>query len=593
MTDQLVANSADLAEVADDWIGRLQCLLNAGDADGVAGLFVEECGWRDLVAIDWTISTVRHRSGITDLLRRRLDRVGPVAVEREPDRQPARSVRAGTECIECFLQVRTRFGSGRGVVRLVPDPERAGGYLAWTLSTALQTLTGFEEINGHRRPSGYECELEVPGSNWLDYRIRSAAYTDHDPDVLIVGGGQAGLGLAARLVQLQVDSLVIDKWPRIGDNWRQRYHTLHLHNETWTCHLPYMKFPDTWPTYLPKDKLANWFEFYVDSMDINYWVCTEFVSGEYSEQDGRWTVVVRRDGIERTMRPRHVVMATGVSGIPFIPEIDGLATFKGRVLHTSRFTGGSELAGMNVAIVGTGTSAHDVAQDLFTHGANVTMLQRGSTTVVDLEPASILPAKIYEEGWPLEDVDLLGVSTPYPFSLKSSQLMTAQMRELDRKLIADLERAGFSTDYGDDDAGLLTKYLKRGGGYYINVGCSNLIIEGKVGIRQWDDIAEFTATGIRFTDGTSLELDAIVLATGYLPMQAGVERHFGVEVAQQVGPVWGLSEVGELNNTWRRTPHPGLWFGAGSLMHCRVLSLYLALQIKAALEGLIEPERLR
>lgn len=587
MTDQLVSSSADILAVVDDWVERLQSLLDAGDADGVAEQFIEECGWRDLVAIDWTIGTVRHRSGIADLLRRRLAHVGPVTIARELGREPARAVRAGTECIEAVLTLRTRFGSGRGVVRMVPNPERPEEHLAWTLSTALESLTGFEEINGHRRPTGHESELEVPGSNWLDHRIRAAAYEDHDPDVLVVGGGQAGLGLAARLNQLQIDALVIDKWPRIGDNWRQRYHTLHLHNEVWTCHLPYMNFPDTWPTYVPKDKLANWFEFYVDSMDINYWVSTEFVSGEYSEEDGRWTVIVRRAGIERTLRPRHVVMATGVSGIPFIPEIEGLAAFAGQVLHTSTFTGGDLLAGKRVAIVGTGNSAHDVAQDLHGHGANVTMLQRGSTTVVDLEPASILPAKIYEEGYPLEDVDLLGVSTPYPFSLKSSQLMTAQMKELDRELIADLERVGFSTDYGDDEAGLLTKYLKRGGGYYINVGCSNLIVDGHVGIRQWGDIAEFTESGIRFTDGTTLELDAIVLATGYQPMQAGVERHFGADVAQRVGTVWGLSEVGELNNTWRRTPHPALWFGAGSLMHCRVLSRYLALQLKASLEGLI------
>ena len=161
------------------------------------------------------------------------------------------------------------------------------------------------------------------------------------------------------------------------------------------------------------------------------------------------------------------------------------------------------------------------------------------------------------------------------------------MKELDRQLIENLNKAGFRTDYGDDEAGLLTKYLKRGGGYYINVGGSDLIIDGKVGLRQWDEIEEFTSTGIKFSDRTQLDVDAIILATGYLPMQAGVERHFGKQVADRVGTVWGMSPVGELNNTWRRTPHPGLWFAAGSLMHCRVLSRYLGLQLKATLEGMV------
>ena len=124
---------------------------------------------------------------------------------------------------------------------------------------------------------------------------------------------------------MQVDTLIVDREARIGDNWRKRYHALTLHNQVQVNHLPYMPFPPNWPTYIPKDKLANWFEAYVESMELNFWTGTEFEGGSYDETAGRWTVVLRRaDGSTRTMHPRHVVMATGVSGIPNLPDIPAL-----------------------------------------------------------------------------------------------------------------------------------------------------------------------------------------------------------------------------------------------------------------------------
>jgi len=584
MTDLQVRPTRSLLAVAAEWVKDFQARLDAQDYEGIAGLFVDEGAWRDLVSFTWSVGTVNTAPVIAAAWRERIAAFGPAVFRLEPDREPREVVRAATDCLEVFLVFTTRFGTGRAVLRLVRD---GGGYKAWTLATALQELAGFASLTGERRPTGHEYSRVDPGANWLDARNRAVAYDDREPEVLIVGGGQAGLGLAARLGQLQVDTLVVDKWPRIGDNWRQRYHTLTLHNEVWTCHLPYLNFPDTWPVYVPKDKLANWFESYVDAMEINYWTGTALDAGVYSDADQRWSVTLRKlDGTERVVRPKHVVMATGVSGIPHIPDIPGLAAFGGPVMHTSAFTGGASLAGKRVAIIGTGNSAHDVAQDLHRHGAAVTMLQRGATTVVDLEPASILPAKVYEEGLPLDDVDLIGISTPPPYSLKSAQSLTSQMRELDAGLIAALNKAGFRTDYGEDGGGLLSAYRHRGGGYYINVGASNLIIDGEISVRQWSDITGFTPTGIAFTDG-DLEVDAIILATGYKAITAAVERHFGSVVADQIGEVWGEDETGELRNVWKRTAHPGLWFHAGSLIHCRVLSRYLALQIKGSLEGLM------
>jgi len=250
---------------------------------------------------------------------------------------------------------------------LVEDPSKA-----WIFMTALSEINGYEEKNGSRRPSGEAYSRNFGGSNWLDQRELAQSFDDRDPRVLVVGGGQAGLAIAARLGQLDIDTLVVDKHDRIGDNWRKRYHSLALHNQIHVNHLPYMPFPPTWPKYIPKDMLANWFESYSESLQINYWTSSEFISGKYNEVDEKWEAVVRQsDGTDRTMQPKHIIFANGVSGIPYIPELSGLEEFGGEVVHSHNFTHGGQWTGKKVMVLGTGNSGHDVAQDLHSHGVQL------------------------------------------------------------------------------------------------------------------------------------------------------------------------------------------------------------------------------
>ena len=242
----------------------------------------------------------------------------------------------------------------------------------------------------------------------------------------MVGGGQAGLSIAARLTQLQVDTLIVDREARVGDNWRNRYHALTLHNQVQVNHLPYMPFPPNWPTYIPKDKLANWFETYVESMELNYWTGTEFVGGTLRREEQRWTVTLRRDGATRTLRPRHVVMATGVSGIPSIPDIPSLKDFAGTVLHSTQYQDGEAWSGKRALVIGTGNSGHDIAQDLSSSGAQVTLVQRSPTLVVNIEPSAQLAYALYDEGPPTEDCDLIATSMPFALARKSHIALTAQ-----------------------------------------------------------------------------------------------------------------------------------------------------------------------
>lgn len=573
-------------QLAETWIAAFGRALQKQDATEVARLFRADGHWRDIVAFTWHLHTFSGRRELEIAFEDTLPQVEPSEIVLSPSPAARRVQRGGADSIEAFFEFRTVHGRGRGVVRLVDED---GSPQAWTLLTTLQELTGFEERIGDRRPRGTGYSRTFGGRNWLDQRLAALEYDDTDPDVLVVGGGQAGLAIAARLKLLDVDALIVDKMERIGDNWRHRYHSLALHNEVWVNHLPYMPFPDSWPVFVPKDKLANWFESYVDAMELNFWTGTEFAGATYDHDERRWNAFLRRaDGTERVMHPRHIVMATGVSGIPSIPDMPGLNDFEGDVIHSSSYRAGSDYAGRSAVVIGTGNSGHDVAQDLYSYGASVTIVQRSSTTVVAAEPTAQKIYALYSEGLPTADCDLILASIPYPVLLESYRTVTRQMQEDDRELIARLNAVGFRTDYGEDGTGFQMKYLRRGGGYYLDVGCSDLIAERKIGLLQYADIEKVERDGLRLRDGGRLRADLIVLATGYRPQQELVRSLFGDAIADHVGPIWGFDEYGELRNMWKRTAQDGLWFHAGSLAQSRIFSKFLALQIKACLEELID-----
>src|SRR5581483_522343 len=418
----------------------------------------------------------------------------PAEFRVDPKRTAPRWIeRAGTQALEAMFAFETSVGRASGVLRLVPDAK--GQLRAWTLSTILDELIGFEERIGARRPTGPSDTRDFGEENWADKRRKATAYADHDPTVVVIGGGQAGLAIAARLTQLEVDTLVVERNPRIGDNWRHRYHSLTLHNEVYVNDLPYLPFPPNFPVYIAKDKLANWLEFYVEAMELNCWTGTEFVSGSYDDNAERWTIQLRRaDGVIRTMRPRHVVFAVGASPIPHMPELPGLDAFAGVVKHSGDYGSGAPWKGRKALVLGTGTSGHDVAQDLYACGAEVTLIQRSPTYVCSLKEGQRVYA-LYTQGMPVDDCDLLLTSMPFPVLVRGYQLSAAESKRQDEKLLQGLEAAGFRLDFKENDTGFQMRYHQRGGGYYFNVGCSELIIERKIGLAQYSDIERFVPEG--------------------------------------------------------------------------------------------------
>ncbi|KAK0713340.1 flavin-binding monooxygenase-like protein [Lasiosphaeria miniovina] len=595
--------SVDAGAVAATVVGSVNDAVVARNFAALASLFLADGFWRDHVAVSWDLHTAKGPAAIEAFLAAECH-LARVEIDASSDfRKPQLTgfAPAGdVKGIGFFINVATRHGAGRGMVRLV---EKEGEWKIWTFFTTLEELAGFEEPRGPRRPKGVEHGSKPGRLNWLERGEIASEFVDSEPAVLIIGAGQGGLTAHARLKMLNVSALIVDSNSAVGDNWRKRYDQLVLHDPVWYDHLPYVPFPDTWPVFTPKDKLADWFASYAQTLELNVWMQTEIESSAWDDDKKEWTVTVRRgwgDKSEtRTLHPKHVIQATGASGEINLPDIPGMDGFEGDVLcHSSDFPG-AEDHGPNEArtrsstkkaiVVGACNSSHDICQDYYEHGYDVTMVQRSSTCVVTSEAAlKFLVGPLYSEGngLPIEDSDVAVWSWPSEV-MKSLQVdLTKLQVEHDATMLAGLEAAGFKVDTGPNGGGLFTKYLQRGGGYYIDVGTSQLIIDGKIRVKQGQDVVEVLPRGLRFADGSELEADEIVFATGYANMRTRARSILGDALADRIGDVWGWDAEGEMRGIWRRSGHPGFWFHGGNLAMCRYWSRVLALQIKASLEGL-------
>jgi len=572
---------------AEQWLADFSGALQAREPARLAGLFAEkECWWRDILAFTWDLHTTAGASAIAERLLPTLAAAAPRKLQLAPGRTPPRLVkRAGTPNIEALFSFETAVGPCTGVVRLVPD---RGGLRAWTLMTALDEIRGHEDLAGGRHWQDVDWKRNFGGENWADRRRQETGYAGRDPEVLVVGAAQAGLMVSARLRMLGLDALTIDREPRLGDSWRRRYHALTLHNETRVNHFPYMPFPRSFPVFIPKDMLANWFELYAEAMELNVWTGTELTAASYDQADRRWTVRLKRAGEdERVMRVKHIVFCNGVSTIHKMPKLPGLEEFRGTVVHSGDYGSGLDWTGKRALVLGTGTSGHDVAQDLAVSGAaEVSLIQNGPTLVVSLKEAQA-PYALYDEDISFEDCDLLAASFPFPVYRRSHQQLTKKNAEVDRALLEGLKRRGFQLTSGPDGTGWQIMYGQRGGGYYFDAGCSQMVVDGKVGLIQMAAIERFCADGARLKDGTVHKADLIVLATGYQGQKEAVRPVLGDAITDRIGPVWGFDAEGELAGMWRPTGQPGLWFLAGGLAQCRIYSKVLALQIKARQLGLV------
>ena len=411
------------------------------------------------------------------------------------------------------------------------------------------------------------------------------------------------IALAARLRQLQVPTIIIEKNARAGDSWRNRYKSLCLHDPVWYDHLPYMKFPENWPVFSPKDKLGDWLEMYTKVMELNYWTKTTAKSAKFDDVTKTWHLVVERDGQEIILQPKHIVMATGMSGKPNIPVFPGQEKFKGEQHHSSKHPGADAYAGKKVVVVGSNNSAHDICAALWEADADVTMVQRSSThvvrsdTLMEFALGPLYSEEAVKAGVTTEMADMIFASLPYSILPALQKPTYAAIKERDKDFYAGLDKAGFWHDWGEDDSGLFVKYLRRGSGYYIDVGASQLVIDGKIKLKR-GQVEAVDENGVIFEDGAHLAADLIVYATGYGSMNGWIADLMGQDMADKIGKVWGLGSnttkdpgpwEGEERNMWKPTQHEALWMHGGNLHQSRHYSQFLSLQIKARMAGLPTP----
>lgn len=578
------------------WVDALGQRLAEHDLDGTLELFAEECYWRDLVLFSWNLVTLEGKPAIRDMLEARLEATRPERWRLEGEA----TLKDGV--LEGWISLETEVARGKGYVRLKDGQ-------CWTLLTAMRELKGHEEPTGRRRPMGaVHGHAHADKRNWLERRRDEEASLGitTQPYCLIIGGGQGGLGLGARLKRLGVPTLIVDKAERPGDQWRGRYKSLCLHDPVWYDHMPYLPFPDHWPVFTPKDQIGDWLEMYTKVMELNYWPRTECVKASYDADAGQWTVEVERDGERLMLQPTQLILATGMSGVPNVPQYPGADRFKGQQHHSSRHSGGDAWRGKHAVVIGSNNSAHDICADLVENGADVTMVQRSSTHIVRSDTlmeevfGPLYSEDALEQGVTTDKADMLFASIPYKVMPTFHKQAFEAVKARDKDFYDRLTGAGFMLDFGDDDSGLFMKYVRRGSGYYIDVGASELIANGTIKLKSAPGLGvdHLEEDAVVLTDGTRLPADLVVYATGYGSMNGWAASLISQEVADQVGRCWGLGSgttkdpgpyEGELRNMWKPTQQENLWFHGGNLHQSRHYSLYLALQLKARFEGLNTP----
>lgn len=551
--------------IAQNWLDRFSAVLLSGDASRLSTVLHQDSWWRDHVALSWDLRTLHGLPAIISFLSPILSSVKlrPLSLASDDEAYAPSIVTPLPELdwVQSIFTFETSTGRGRGFLRLAQAGD--GDWKAHMLYTALDEIKGHEESTGARRAHG--GQNSSLGGNWFERRQQTYDFVDSEPTALIIGAGQAGLNLAARLQALGLSTLIVDRQARVGDNWRSRYRTLVTHDPVTYAHMSYLPFPSNWPLYTPKDKLGDWFEAYASLMELNIWLSASVNSATYSPSSKTWSVdITKADRSKRTLHPSQLILATGHSGEPRIPTFPGQDSFKGTVYHGSAHKDATPASaqGKNILVVGTGNSGHDIAQNYHEAGAaSVTMLQRSGTYVLQAEKGGhMLHAGTYDEtGPPTEAADIYSQSLPLPVQFALGRNLTAAIKEAEKENLEGLEKAGFKIDFGHDGSGLFRKYMTKGGGYYIDVGCSELITSGKVKVvRCAEGIAGFEAEGVRLADGNFVEADVVVLATGYDNMRTSCRKILGDEVADKVTDVWDLDGEGELNGVslCLFIPHP-------------------------------------
>ncbi|OAG39819.1 hypothetical protein AYO21_05884 [Fonsecaea monophora] len=583
LDDGVNRDEINASDIVANWLAALEKRPKNGLSTDLSDLFIDDSWWRDFTSLSWDIVTKHGLKDVADYLNSSTTGFGRLDTVKTGGLQPSLVDIHGAIWIQGGFTFRTSDGSGTGLVRLI-NVDRSH-WKAWTVFTQLERLSNQDELDNQRLRQSYTQTKLGQGVN---------GEKKDDLQVLIIGAGQSGLMLAAQLKNMGVKALLVDKLPRLGDLWRSRYETVRTHTPIYTDHYPFLKYPTNWPRWLEQDKIASWMEHYGQVMGLEYMLSTTVNKIDYDEKARQYTVEVENEDGKQTFHPRHLVLATGVfSCHPIEPEIPGRDLFKGEAYHAmhhkaARLT--PDVGNKRVAIIGSGTSAHDIAQDFVNSGAKeVTMIQRNAIFSLSAKAIEDAYFSIWDTpGITTEEADIIANSFPVAVARTFNIGQTQMMQEHDKELLQGLEKAGLKVKHAKTAGyGFIDHLAVKTGHFYIDQGASQMIVDGRIKVKSCAaGVKEFVRDGIVLADGTKVDADLVILATGYQRNVLTVEELMGKKVAERVGDLGFLNDEQERIGWWRPTGFPGFWYMTGSFVWARQFSPVLALQISAVEQGL-------
>ncbi|CAG9983709.1 unnamed protein product [Clonostachys byssicola] len=566
----------DAEKEAQRIVDQLAEVMGKGDAQGFANMFLEYGVWRDKLSFTWDYRTFNFREAIlkaaTDLFTTKATNFQLL----KPEPNIARPYPDFSQ-LQFVVSFETQDVVASAVINSVLTKD---GWKIYTMHTAAEKLKKFPEVpvaDGHMTgPVSWEKQRAID--------VDAA-----DPEILIIGGGQNGLALAARCKALGMNNLIIERSAEIGDVWKNRYEYLSLHFPHWADDLPYFPYPKHWPTYTPAQKQGIYMEWYASALELNVWLKSTVAKAEQDSQ-GNWTVVINKGGKEtRTLHPKQVVMATSLCGTPMTPETPGMAEFKGVIRHSTAHDSSRDFVGKKVCVVGTSSSGFDTAFDCSRRGIDVTLLQRSPTYIMSLTHS--VPRVIGNYGPDadlnrpdLEEQDRLFFATPVGPGEELSRRNANVLAGLDKELLGGLNARGLRTWLGQRGTGGSTLGQTRNGGFYFDAGACEHIINGKIKVEP-GYIERFTEDKVILSGGREREFDLVVFATGFTNTIDSIRSALGDKIADQCDPIWGIDEEGEFKGAYRECGVPNLWIFVGYLPYTRYHSKLLALRLKALKEG--------
>ncbi|KAF8575490.1 FAD/NAD(P)-binding domain-containing protein [Ramaria rubella] len=587
----------EATQIANDWLVAFNeaCLKLSEDptfyVTAVLALFLPNAFWRDKLCLSWNFHTAEGAEKIRTLLSRgsALQKAGfkGCVIDTQsslggPEHKPFLIVGTIVEFSFRF-ELSSPPAFGRALARLVKDSNN--DWKAYTLYTVLED---FKDCPTNDKPLGH---YNGHTRTWDNVHAEDVENAEKQPTVLIVGAGTSGIMTGARLRRLGVNTLVVERNGRVGDNWRSRYDLMTL--QTTNTHLtyPYQKYPENMPAWIPKTKFADFMEYYTLFQEIPIWTNAKLLPvPKYDEHEGTWSVTILRNGRHITLHPKHLILSTGTADEAKIPDFKGMDEFRGKIVHTKYFKNANDWKGKKVVIIGAGVSGCDVALEAQARGAQVTIVQRSPTCLLRLSTVALGMDAAWPPGRPIEDSDFLQGSMPAAlFKHRQVNVIYPMHSAIEKDVHDKLREKGYLIGWGEElgqgPIGHLGLVYSKLSGTCLDIGCAQKIIDGDIAVKSKVEVEAFDSEGVRLSDGTKLDADAVVLATGYKPMEITAEKLLGKALSTDI---WGLDEEGEIKGVFRDFGCPGLWLAAAPVFSdARDLSKYLALRIFAQEAGFV------